>query len=46
MPHPVFLVATLLTFALPLVYAATADQWRGRSIYQCVYDPFTKYLIV
>ncbi|KAG1759096.1 glycoside hydrolase family 13 protein [Suillus occidentalis] len=40
MPHPVFLVATLLTFALPLVYAATADQWRGRSIYQVIIDRY------
>jgi cellulose synthase/poly-beta-1,6-N-acetylglucosamine synthase-like glycosyltransferase len=48
-PHPCYLIrlvsmlltlpfaTSLLASVLPLVYAATSDQWRGRSIYQCVY---------
>lgn len=40
MPHIALLAAALLAFALPLVYAATADQWRGRSIYQVIIDRY------
>ncbi|KAG2360827.1 glycoside hydrolase family 13 protein [Suillus spraguei] len=35
-----YLHPALLAFALPLVYAATADQWRGRSIYQVIIDRY------
>lgn len=31
---------TLLPLALPHAFAATADQWRGRSIYQLITDRF------
>ncbi|KAG2149365.1 glycoside hydrolase family 13 protein [Suillus clintonianus] len=40
MPHAASLAAALLTFVLPLVYAATSDQWRGRSIYQVIIDRY------
>ncbi|KAG2080264.1 glycoside hydrolase family 13 protein [Suillus cothurnatus] len=40
MSHAAFLAAALLAFALPLVHAATADQWRGRSIYQVIIDRY------
>lgn len=39
--HALSFVVSLLAFSLPLAYAATADQWRGRSIYQCVAGVFT-----
>ncbi|KAJ8584457.1 glycoside hydrolase family 13 protein [Rhizopogon salebrosus TDB-379] len=38
--HALSFVASLLAFSLPLAYAATADQWRGRSIYQVLIDRY------
>ncbi|KAG2041437.1 glycoside hydrolase family 13 protein [Suillus americanus] len=40
MSRVAFLAVALLAFALPLAYAATADQWRGRSIYQVIIDRY------
>ncbi|KAG1748968.1 glycoside hydrolase family 13 protein [Suillus paluster] len=40
MLHATSLAVALVAFALPLVYAATADQWRGRSIYQVIIDRY------
>ncbi|KAG1882923.1 glycoside hydrolase family 13 protein [Suillus subluteus] len=40
MSHAAFLAVALLVFALPLAYAATPDQWRGRSIYQVIIDRY------
>lgn len=40
MSHVAFLAAAILAFAFPYVYAATSDQWRGRSIYQVIIDRY------
>ncbi|KAG1868733.1 glycoside hydrolase family 13 protein [Suillus tomentosus] len=40
MSHTAFLAAAILAFAFPYVYAATSDQWRGRSIYQVIIDRY------
>ncbi|KAG2048742.1 glycoside hydrolase family 13 protein [Suillus hirtellus] len=40
MSHTAFLAAAILAFAFPYVYAATSDQWRGRSIYQVIVDRY------